>query len=460
MKYFCSKHLVKMKDRNGNTWCYNSILGGLRMLSDTELQLLNKAEANKGIEDSGNIDNLRDNNFLVTENYDEYEYIRKYQESYLSSLKTGDSISKLLLYVTNSCNLRCKYCYIADAGCIENLSYEKMQWDVAQKAVDQFLSLVLAKQKKRVHVRFHGGEPLLNYSLIKKVITYIDRQKLPVEIIYHINTNGVVLTNEMASFFSKHNVHIEISMDGVKDIHDSVRVFANSNGSFEYADSAIKKLLNASVSLEKINIATTLTNKNIGSLNQLIDYAKINGIKEIEINTLLFPSVYDIIEIDKRVDALISARIHGLVNGIKVTGKWIKLLDRLMYKPVYNYCGRFGQQISVNAKGNIFLCTGYFEEFGNINELETFFQNPRYLRIALRGVGKILECRFCPIEGFCAGGCTADVLVSYKGDLDKAESRECQFRKLIVEKLIYNIDKIVSEDVPLEKVDASYVPVL
>lgn len=460
MKYICSKHLVKMKDRNGNTWCYNSIFGGLRMLSDTELNILNKAESNNGIMESADIGSLKDSNFLVTEDYDEYGYIRKYQETYLASLKTGDSITKLLLYVTNLCNLKCKYCYISDAGHVEELSCENMGWNVAKKAVDQFLSLVLSKQKEKVHVRFHGGEPLLNYSLIEKVISYIDGQKLPVEIVYHINTNGVLLTNEMAYFFAKRNVHIEISMDGVKDIHDSVRAFANQKGSFEYADTAIKKLLDASVNLDKINIATTLTNKNFESLNQLIDYAKMIGIKEIEINTLLFPSMYDILDINKRVDALISARIYGLANGIKITGKWIKLLDRLMNKTVYNYCGRFGQQISVNAKGHIFLCTGYFEELGYIDELETFFQNPRYLNIALRGVGKIDECRFCPIEGSCAGGCAADVLVSYRGDLNKAESRECQFRKSIVEKLIYNIDRIISEDVPLEKVDSSYVPVL
>jgi radical SAM protein with 4Fe4S-binding SPASM domain len=161
-------------------------------------------------------------------------------------------------------------------------------------------------------------------------------------------------------------------------------------------------------------------------------------------------------KVEDRINCLVEARIYGAEQGIQVTGKWFKLLERL-YKPVLNYCGRMGQQFAVDLDGNVFLCTGYFRNFGKIENWEQIIKDKEYINLALRIVGQLPECKNCPIECVCAGGCPASAESSY-GSFYSKESKECEFRTKMVQALIKNIDKVSKID--LDEVDSSYVPTL
>lgn len=144
-----------------------------------------------------------------------------------------DSLDKLILGITNDCNLRCKYCaYSGNYVHLREHNKDSMSFEVAQKALELYNDF--CKDKKNIDISFYGGEPLINFDLIKKVISY-EKNKFPNKNhIYNISTNGLSLTRDFASWFINENsVFIKVSIDGPENIHNKSRVKLDKTGSFQ-----------------------------------------------------------------------------------------------------------------------------------------------------------------------------------------------------------------------------------
>lgn len=460
-RYSLSEHLVIIEN-NSKTWAYNSLFGGLRELSDKEIDVLIKLRENNYCymkSDKETLAKLLADKFVYDSEYDEYLNLQLIKEKYKISILNGDSITKLLLNVTSDCNLRCQYCYLNNVEEIcGHIEKKNMTWSTAKKAIDAFYNIIQKGDNKKVHVRFHGGEPLIQYKLIRQCIEYINNKSENVEVRYHMNTNGVLMNQEMAEFFANQNMNIEVSIDAQKEIHDNLRPFASGKGSFDEGTNAIRLLLENKMPEENLNIATTLTENNVAHLKEIVDLCLSLGLKNLEINTLLFRSKFDVIDIEKRVNALIDVRSYGLRKGVRVTGKWFKLIERLK-DTVLNYCGRFGQQISVDSDEGVYVCTGYLHKYTQLDTIDDLFKDEEYFAVAMRGIGNIEGCKDCMIEGACAGGCTAAVIAE-NGTFDVPKYKECEFRKLMAKKLIENMDRIICEEINFEEIDKTYVPIV
>lgn len=168
---------------------------------------------------------------------------------------------KFCLEVTQDCNLRCKYCPYTLATNGRRHHKAHMSFDVARKAIDyyfkRYVSLfgkVPAEFRHRVYesgapsLLWYGGETLLNFKLIKETKKYFE--SLPWaehgvdtgRIRYSINTNMILLDEEVLEFLVENRVITQISLDGPKDIHDRNRVFENGEGSFDVAFRNILRL--------------------------------------------------------------------------------------------------------------------------------------------------------------------------------------------------------------------------
>lgn len=151
----------------------------------------------------------------------------------------NNGYTELILKVTDECNFRCKYCIYSDYyPYTEGYSNNKMCFSVAKKAVDYYLREVLKQNKfkkgKIPYIAFYGGEPLMNFDLIKQVILYIENTYSDLECMFTLTTNGLFLKNiEIASFLKKHNVIICLSLDGYKENHDRNRVTVGDKPSFD-----------------------------------------------------------------------------------------------------------------------------------------------------------------------------------------------------------------------------------
>jgi len=143
-------------------------------------------------------------------------------------------ITDLTLNIVNNCNLRCKYCW-NQAGTYGTSSGNdgKMDRQVAFKAVD--LLIKESKGSGDLVVDFYGGEPLLNYNLIKDVIGYCRKLQSTKKIKFRflLATNGTLLNKERGEFLIKNGVDIAVSLDGSREIQDTQRPFSDGRGSFD-----------------------------------------------------------------------------------------------------------------------------------------------------------------------------------------------------------------------------------
>lgn len=154
-------------------------------------------------------------------------------------------VERILLQVTQSCNLRCEYCVYSEEKNFNTRSHTNnfMDFETAKRAVDFYAQHSIDEKEKAIG--FYGGEPLLNFEVIKKVIDYANTVFRGQDIIYSITTNGTLFTDEIIEFFVKNDVKITVSLDGPKEIHDLNRKFKSGKGSFDTVLSNLNKLKKA-----------------------------------------------------------------------------------------------------------------------------------------------------------------------------------------------------------------------
>lgn len=154
-----------------------------------------------------------------------------------------DGLQNVTLEVTEQCNLRCKYCiYQGEHTEYRKFSAKKMQWETAKAAIDYLKEH--SGHTENPHIGFYGGEPLLNFELIKRAVQYA-KAIFDKELFFALTTNATLVTKEIAEFFAGNEINLIISLDGPKELHDANRVFADGSGSFEKTRAGIEKLVQA-----------------------------------------------------------------------------------------------------------------------------------------------------------------------------------------------------------------------
>lgn len=181
------------------------------------------------------IDNMRNNGLLKSNKPKVMKHpVTNNLEYYLTHRVEG-----ITLQVTQECNFRCRYCpYSQNNSVTRKHMNKKMSLETAKKGID-FLQ-TRCRDTERVSVGFYGGEPLLEFDLIEKIIRYARKKLNGKAIWFNMTTNCSLLNLNMLKFLVENDLHITISIDGPKDIHDNNRKFASNNcGTF---DAVIKKI--------------------------------------------------------------------------------------------------------------------------------------------------------------------------------------------------------------------------
>lgn len=157
----------------------------------------------------------------------------------------NENLSQLTLEITQRCNLRCKYCIYQDKnGKFRNFNKEHdMDFNTAKKAIDYAIQHSAGKD---FHLTFYGGEPLLNFDLIRQCVEYLQSKKMNDNIFYSLTTNLTLLTEDKAKYFASiPNFSIVCSLDGDRQTHDENRVTIDNKGSFDLAIKGLKNLVQA-----------------------------------------------------------------------------------------------------------------------------------------------------------------------------------------------------------------------
>lgn len=153
-----------------------------------------------------------------------------------------ENLNIMILEVTQSCNLRCKYCLFDDQnGLRRQHGSISMNENIAFKAIDLFF--MNSKLKEEVALTFYGGEPLLKFDLIKKLVEYAKKKFKNKSVSFSLTTNATLLSEEFAEFFAINHFNLVISLDGPEKFHDEYRVFKNGTGSYSSTMRGINNLL-------------------------------------------------------------------------------------------------------------------------------------------------------------------------------------------------------------------------
>ncbi len=151
-------------------------------------------------------------------------------------------VGQLTLSVSEQCNLRCGYCpHGHELGWIRSHQDERMSPSVARKAVREFLTR--SRDVETPSISFYGGEPLLEFDLIREIVDLVRREGPCDDYRFIIDTNGTLLSEEVCAFIVTEGVHLQISLDGPTDIHDRHRSHRGGGPSHAEVEAGIGRLL-------------------------------------------------------------------------------------------------------------------------------------------------------------------------------------------------------------------------
>jgi uncharacterized protein len=215
--------------------------------------------------DSPNIFDSIDNR----DNFGEVNIVRNFSPSALSDLqrRITSEAKTLMIEITEQCNLRCTYC-VYDEGYSSNRDHglSSISEETAKNAINNF------KQRaggENAYIVFYGGEPLLEYEMIKTLTEYANTI-FENKVHFSLTTNATKLSSEKIDFLIKHDFLITISIDGDKTIHDTYRISSSGSGTFDKIMSNISIIKNQNEPYfhNKININCVINEADdIDSLN-------------------------------------------------------------------------------------------------------------------------------------------------------------------------------------------------
>lgn len=175
-------------------------------------------------------------------------------------------MDKITLQITQNCNLRCTYCIYSENLNLGQRSHSQnvMSFETAQKSLDFYRNHSI--DSEQISIGFYGGEPLMEFELIKKIVRYSESIFEGRKIIYSVTTNATLLTDTIIEYLVENRFNVLVSLDGPKEIQNRNRKFPSGQGSFDIAISNIRKLSRRMAETDKeISISMVIDSKTLYS---------------------------------------------------------------------------------------------------------------------------------------------------------------------------------------------------
>ena len=365
------------------------------------------------------------------------------QDIYASAadtLKKRLSVLKAIcLHVAHDCNLACKYCFGGKGEYYGERSL--MSFEVGKAAFDY-----LVKNSGRIRnleVDFFGGEPLMNFDVVKKLVAYgRELEKLHNKVFHFtITTNGVLLNDDVMEYCNREMGNIVLSLDGRKEVHDRLRVTRSGHGSYDLILPKFKKMVE--MRGEKSHyIRGTYTHYNTDFSNDIIHMADL-GFKELSMEPVVAPpdEPYALKEEDvpmlcEQYEILAKEMLKRRREGRKFSfyHYTINLEKGPCIVKRISGCGVGTEYLAVTPNGDLYPCHQFVgdEKFllGNVYEGITntaVRDNFKNCNVYAKE-----ECTNCFAKLYCGGGCAANSYHS-TGDINGTYKIGCELHKKRIE---------------------------
>ena len=408
----------------------------IALFEDTEIskiveQLSDKYDKADIEEAISEVNQLKEDGQLFTQ--DIYQpFIEEFKD------KRQTVVKALCLHIAHDCNLACKYCF-AEEGEYHGRR-AMMSFEVGKKALD----FLVANSGSRVNleVDFFGGEPLMNWDVVKQLVEYGRSLEEPnhKKFRFTLTTNGVLLNDEIMEYLNKEMSNVVLSLDGRKEVNDRMRPFRTGKGSYDLIVPKFQKL--AESRNQSNYVRGTFTRDNLDFSEDVKHFADL-GFKQMSIEPVVGPEEdpYSIREEDlpkimEEYDKLALEYIKREKEG-RGFNFFHFMIDLNQGPCVYKRlsgCGSGTEYLAVTPWGDFYPCHQFVgnEEFlmGNVDEgikrtdlVKTFGNCNVYSKE---------KCKNCFARFYCSGGCAANSF-NFHGTINDAYEIGCEMERKRVE---------------------------
>lgn len=328
-------------------------------------------------------------------------------------------LDMLIKPASGLCNIDCEYCFYKDI-----MKHRKTAsfGHMTRETLENIVKKAYEETEYVVTFSFQGGEPLLvGYDFYQDFFDYIDKynvKKITTNV--SVQTNGLLITEEFAKLFKKHNVLVGISLDGTSHVHNLYRYDYQKHPTFFQVIKAIEILKKHDV---EFNILTVLTKHVARNIEEIYRFYKEQGFTYLQFIEAMDKNLYQTgkeryslnnKDYYKFLKDLFTLWYHDLMNGKYIS---IRLFDSIIQNLLGNlqvlpcfYLGKCQNQRVIEANGDVYPCDFYcLDEYrlGNINEnsFTELNEAPLLKGFIEDSIDLPEKCKQCPYLRLCRNGC-------------------------------------------------------
>lgn len=371
---------------------------------------------------------------------DDQLFTKDEYEGYIDQFKTRPTVVKALcLHIAHDCNLACRYCF-AEEGEYHGRR-ELMSFEVGKAALD-FL-IANSGNRRNLEVDFFGGEPLMNFDVVKQLVAYgREQEKLHNKNFrFTLTTNGVLLNDDIMEFANKEMGNVVLSIDGRKEVHDYMRPFRKGVGSYDLIVPKFQKFAE-SRNQDKYYVRGTFTHNNLDFSKDVLHLADL-GFKQISVEPVVaqptedyalreedLPQLFE--EYDKLAVEMIKRHKEG--KDFNFFHFMIDLEGGPCVAKRLSGCGSGTEYLAVTPWGDFYPCHQFVgnEAFLMGNVYEGIKNTKLQSEFKCCNVYAKEKCRNCFARFYCSGGCAANSY-NFHGSITDAYDIGCELEKKRIE---------------------------
>lgn len=370
---------------------------------------------------------LKENGQLFTEDC--------YEDKACDLKNQSGLIKALCLHVAHTCNLTCDYCFAAQGRF--NGERALMTFETGKRALDFLIET--SGNRRNLEVDFFGGEPLMNWEVVKKLVAYARgrEEETGKHFRFTLTTNGILVDDEVIEFSNREMTNVVLSLDGRPEVHDRLRKTVNGKGSYETIVPKFQKFVESRGSRDYY-IRGTFTHNNVDFTNDLFHMADL-GFTELSMEPVVCspedPSALtrkDLPVLFRQYEILAEEMIKRKQQGRGFTF-YHYMIDLeggpCIYKRISG-CGSGTEYMAVTPWGELYPCHQFvgdkrflmgdvWQGVTNMTCREKFEKCNVYSRP---------ECKDCWAKLYCSGGCAANSLHA-TGDINGIYEYGCELFK-------------------------------
>jgi uncharacterized protein len=393
----------------------------------------------------------------ISEALEELKELENQNMLYTKDLNITPKIKPILkamcLNIAHDCNLTCGYCFASQGDYKVNRIL--MSFETGKKALDYILEN--SGTRANLEVDFFGGEPLMNFDVIKELVIYgrKEEKKYSKNFRFTITTNGVLLDEEKMEFINEHFDNIVMSIDGRKAVNDNVRKTLTGKGSYDIIVPKFKEAVKSRKD-KSYFIRGTFTGQNL-DFSKDIEHLRDLGFESLSMEPVVTEpgDKYEIKEADLEIVKKEYENLYYLYKNSIGTDKEFNFFHfeidlehgPCIYKRISG-CGAGNEYIAITPEGDIYPCHQFVgnEDF-KLGTLETgIIKNQIQENFYKSNVLAKEECSQCWAKYFCSGGCHANAY-NFNNDLLKPYKIGCEMEKKRIECAIrLNAEKLEREN--------------